>query len=237
MLKYQMIAEELRRDILEGKYLPGEQLALEKEMCEAYKVSRITVKRAVDELVKLGLVVKRRGSGTYVKTLDCDEVKELSMAHQFSGFCASHKGSDVRTDVLKFDIVHPDSEVAAKLRLSTEDFIYDIVRVRFLDGEPVVIEYTKMPIQIVPGIRKEILENSIYSYIEEDLNLKIQSAHRSVRAVMPTEEEKNLFGIQEQQIPLLKVEQVAFFDDGHPFEYSVSCHRGDRYTFSAVSIR
>ena len=55
----------------------AEQLALEKEMCQQYGVSRITIKRAVDELVKQGLVVKRRGSGTFVKSLKDEDVKEL----------------------------------------------------------------------------------------------------------------------------------------------------------------
>ena len=95
MLKYEAIARELREDIKHGKYTPGEQLALEKEMCQQYGVSRITIKRAVDELVKQGLVVKRRGSGTFVKSLKDEDVKELSMANQFSGFAATFKGRKV----------------------------------------------------------------------------------------------------------------------------------------------
>ena len=67
MIKYQKIASDLRNAITSGQYLPGAQLALEKEMCQQYGVSRITIKRAVDELVNQGLVVKRRGSGTFVK--------------------------------------------------------------------------------------------------------------------------------------------------------------------------
>ena len=69
MVKYQEIANELRNQIQEGVYKAGEQLALEREMCEQYGVSRITIKKAVDQLVKDGLVVKRRGSGTFVKSL------------------------------------------------------------------------------------------------------------------------------------------------------------------------
>ena len=154
MLKYEKIAEDLREDILRGKYQSGEQLALEKEMCEQYKVSRITIKRAVDALVSQGLVVKRRGSGTFIKSLKDEDVKELGMANQFTGFAATYRDRRVETDVLKFDIIHPDEAVAAKLQITTEDFVYDIVRVRKLDGEPVVIEYTKMPIQLIPGIKK-----------------------------------------------------------------------------------
>ena len=236
MLKYEAIARELREDIQKGKYTPGEQLALEKEMCQQYGVSRITIKRAVDELVKQGLVVKRRGSGTFVKSLKDEDVKELSMANQFSGFAATFKGRNVGTKVLRFDIIHPEEEVAAKLQMSVDDFIYDIVRVRSLDGQPVVMEYTQMPIQLIPGIKRQVLEKSIYGYIEEELKLKIQSAHRTVRAVMPTEEEKKELDIK-GVLPLLEVTQVAFLDDGRPFEFSIARHRADRNAFRSVSIR
>jgi GntR family transcriptional regulator len=236
MVKYQKIADDIRKDIMKGKYLPGAQLALEKEMCQQYGVSRITVKRAVDELVTAGLVVKRRGSGTFVKSIEDEAVKELSSAHQFEGFSQSYKGHEVRTEIIKFDITNPSEDVASKLQMTTEDFIYDIVRLRCADGEPIVIEYTKMPIQLIPGIKRDILEKSIYGYIRDTLHLHIQSAHRIVRALMPTPREKKLLGI-DMSMPVLEVEQVAFLDDGRPFEYSISHHRADKADFKAVSIR
>ena len=236
MLKYEAIASDLRKQITDGVFTPGQQLALEKEMCTQYGVSRITIKRAVDELVKEGLVVKRRGSGTFVKSIEDKDVKELGMANQFNGFAATFKGRKVTTKVMRFDIIHPEKEVAAKLQMSVDDFIYDIVRVRYLDDEPIVVEYTQMPIQLIPGLKRQVLEHSIYSYIESDLKLKIQSAHRIVRATMPTEEEKQELEIK-GVMPILEVKQVAFLDDGRPFEVSISHHRGDRNAFRSVSIR
>lgn len=163
MLKYEKIADEIRQAIRKGKYSSGDQLPMEKEMCKQYQVSRVTIKRAMDELVKQGLVIKRRGSGTFVKTLDDSYVKRLSLStsNQLYGFRETYKGRSVRTEVLQFEIVHPSKEVAVKLQMSTKDFVYDIIRVRILDDVPRVIEYTMMPIQLVPGIRYEVLEDSI----------------------------------------------------------------------------
>ena len=158
------------------------------------------------------------------------------MANQFSGFAATFKGRDVASKILKFEIIHPAAEVAAKLQLTTDDFVYDIVRVRILDEQPVVIEYTQMPIQLITGLKRQTLENSIYGYIEGELGYKIQSAHRTVRAVMPTASEREQLRI-EGLLPLLEVTQVAFLDDGRPFEYSIARHRGDRSNFRSVSIR
>lgn len=238
MLKYEKIADDLRQAIRQGKYTSGDQLPLEKDMCDKYKVSRVTIKRAVDVLVNQGLVTKRRGSGTFVKTLDDNYAKQLSIStgNQFCGFMETHKGSNVSTKVLKFEIIHPTEEVAVKLQMSTKDFVYDIIRLRLLDGVPWVIEYTMMPIQLVPGIRHEILEHSIYHHIEKTLKLSIQSAHRIVRAVRSTELEQEQLQLP-PDAPLLEVEQVAFFSDGHPFEYSISHHRADKSEFSAISIR
>jgi GntR family transcriptional regulator len=237
LIKYQAIADDIKKKITDGKYMPGDQLSLEKEMCEEYGVSRITIKRAVDELVNLGLVVKRRGSGTFVKSIEDEEdIRELSMARQFAGFAETNRGHEIGTVVIKFDIDHPSKEVAAKLQITTEDFVYDIIRARSADDQAIVIEYTKMPIQLIAGLKKEHIESSIYSYIQDKLHLKIQSAHRTIRAVMPTSLEKKYLKI-DKELPLLEIEQVAFLDDGSPFEYSISRHRGDKIAFKTVSIR
>ena len=238
MLKYQQIAEDLRHSIRDGEFLPGAQLPLEKELCTRFDASRMTIKRAVDELVNQGLVVKRRGWGTFVKTLNNKYAQELSlsMENQFAGFSETYKGREIHTKVLKFEIIHPSEEIAMKLTMSTDDFVYDITRVRILEDAPIVVEYMKMPINLIHGITKNILENSIYSYIEEKLKLKIQSAHRSIRAVRSTELEREELKINED-LPILEVSQVAFLSDGQPFEYSISHHRSDKSTFTAISIR
>ena len=235
MNKYEEIARDIYNDIASGKYEPGSQLALEKEMCAQYGVSRITVKRAVDELVKQGLVVKRRGSGTFVKGVQEEDVENVGMVGQFGGFTNNFKNHKVTTDVKRFEIVHPDAETADKLKLTVDDFVYDIVRVRYVDDMPENVEYTQMPIDVIPGIKMDILEKSIYSYIEDVLKLQIQSAHRTVSADMPTEDEKQWLNI-EGIMPVLQVSQVAFLSDGRPFEFSKSRHRSDISVFRAVSI-
>ncbi|WP_196599582.1 GntR family transcriptional regulator [Pectinatus frisingensis] len=236
MAKYQRISDELRKKIVSGEYPPGTQIALERELCEKYSVSRITVKRAVDELVKQGLIVKRRGSGTFVKSVEDSDMKALSMSRQFEGFTESYHGEKVTSKIIKFSIVHPKEDIATKLLLKPDDFVYDVIRVRCALDVPIVIEYMKMPIQLIPGLKKEILKKSIYAYIQNELKLKIQSAHRRICAVMPSKEEKTYLGI-ESTLPLLEIEQIAFLDDGRPFEYSVSRHRGDKIAFKSVSVR
>jgi len=236
MAKYEEIAENIRNGILSGKYNPNEQLPLEKEMCEYYGVSRITIKKAVDELVIQGLIIKRRGSGTFVKAVGGSDVQELSMAKQFEGFSETNKDKKVSSKIVKFEVIHPTEEIATKLKITCDDFVYYTVRTRYADDEPYVIDYTYMPIGLIPGIKNDILLNSIYNYIEKDLKLKIKSAHRIIRAILPNELEQEWLKI-ESNFPILEVEQVGFLDNGQPFEYSKAHHRSDKIDFRTVSIK
>ncbi|MVX65113.1 UTRA domain-containing protein [Clostridium chromiireducens] len=236
MAKYEEIAGDIRNGILSGKYNPNEQLPLEKEMCEHYGVSRITIKKAVDELVFQGLVIKRRGSGTFVKALDDNDVQELSLARQFEGFSETHKERKVTSEIIQFEVVHPTEEIATKLKITCDDFVYYVVRARFADDEPYVIDYTYMPIGLIPGMKKDVLLKSIYGYIENDLGFKIKSAHRLIRAILPSELEQKWLEI-DSNFPILEVEQVGFLDNGQPFEYSKAHHRSDRIEFRTVSIK
>ena len=235
MNKYELIAQDIYNDIASGKYEPGSQLALEKEMCAQYGVSRITIKRAVDELVKKGLVIKRRGSGTFVKGVLEEDVEDVGMGGQFCGFTNSNKNHSIKSHIIRFEIIHPTKEIAEKLKISEEDFVYDIVRIRYLDDKPANVEYTQMPIDVITGIRHEVLIGSIYAYIQDTLKLQIQSAHRAISADMPTDKERKYLKI-EGELPILQVAQVAFLSDGRPFEYSRSRHRADMSSFRAVSI-
>lgn len=236
MAKYEEIVNNLQKKISNDEYKVNEQLPLEKELCNEYGVSRITIKKAVDILVMKGLVVKRRGAGTFVKDIQKSDIKEMSESNMISGFTGAFSDKEVKSKILEFSIIPADEEVANKLRLEKDDFVYNICRVRYADGEPYVIEYTYMPIKVIIGLKREILEKSIYNYIQEVLNFKVKSAHRIVRAKNPNEIECSYLNISENS-PILEVEQIAFLDKGIPFEYSIAHHRNDKFEFKSIIIK
>lgn len=236
MLKYEQIALDIQKKINNGQYLPNDQLPLEKEMCIQYNVSRITIKKAMDKLVMNGSVVKRRGAGTFVKDVDLEEITDISTSKQFNGFSGSHIGEKIETKVIDFKVINPSQEIANKLKMEKDDFVYYICRVRYAEDKPCVVEYTYMPIDVISGIKRDMLDGSIYRYIEEDLKLKIKSAHRTVRALIGNDLEKEELNIDDN-MPILQVEQIAFLDNGQPFEYSKSSHRGDKFEFKSISVR
>lgn len=236
MTKYEQIAEDLHDKIIGGIYKENEQLPLEKEMCEHYNVSRITIKKAVDTLVMKGLVVKRRGSGTFVKSIDNEEIKDFSYGRQFEGFTQTAYNKEVKSKILEFKVLNPPEDIAQKLKITIDDFVYYICRVRYADNEPHVVEYTYMPIDLIKGLKREVLEKSIYSYIEKDLKMNIKSSHRIIKAKIPTELEKKYLELDDK-VAILAIEQVGFLDNGQPFEYSKSHHRADKHEYKSISVR
>lgn len=236
MLKYESVADDIRKKIASGVYGPNDQLPTTPELCDLYDVSKITIKKAMDELVQQGLIARRRGSGTYVKRVPQPEAQSPSgwdMSSQMTGFCAEHPGEKVTSDVHEFSVVRPKPDVAELLGMDADEFAYYVCRTRLIDDVPQVIEYTFMPIKLIPDLRERNVETTIYGYIEGDLGLKIGSAHRTLRAVLPSKSEVGWLDVT-PTTPLLEVEQVGYLDDGVPFEYSIARHaRG--YEFHSVS--
>ena len=253
MLKYESIAADLSRSIEDGTLKPNDKLPTVVELCDLYGVSKITVKRAFDLLTEKGLISSRRGSGTFVKnTTELFEQAGIeptkgapgekdsfsfSQSDKAAGFTKEHEGDDrtVTSIVYDFSIVNPPENVARHLNIHPEDFTYYHCRVRCLDDDPMVIEYTYMPIDLIPGLKKAQLYQSVYAYIQKTLGLKISSFHRILRAVPATEEEAERLHTK-PGVPMLEIEQIGFLDDGTPFEYSISRYEGSRGQLRDINV-
>lgn len=227
MLKYEAVVDDLKKKINDGKYAPSTQLPTITQLCLQYGVSKITIKKAMDELERQGFVTRQRGSGTYAKQrLDENEFARWTENDHIKGTKRDYaeRGMRVTSVVYDFSVVEPPAHVARYLQMDPhEGFCYHIVRRRDLEGEPSSIEYTYMPIDLIPNLKRANVEDSIYHYITEDLGLNIDSAHSIFRAVNPTEDEQRWMGVG-PGYPMLEVEQVAFLSNGEPFEYSITRH-------------
>lgn len=240
MLKYQELVNTLLDELANGVYKKGDRLPTTPELCERYGVSNTTVKRAMDELELRGIVARRRGSGVYIKETTIAKgiiTRQGSTSQQMSGMTAEYEGTSqaLTSEVHDFSVIRPSVEIADRLGMDSDGFAYYICRTRLVDGTPKVVEYTYMPISLIPNLRESTLRASIYHYIEDELGLKIGSAHRTIKAVMPTEDERAWLRTNEKE-PLLEVRQVAYLADGTPFEYSISRHTND-YEFYSISTR
>ncbi len=233
MTKYEVITSDIRKKIQNGTYGVSEQLPTEPELCEMYKVSRITVKKAIDQLVMEGLVIKKRGSGTFVKGLEEHKGK---LAVQANGLYVHLDKSKIKSEVVLFEVIPAEKAIAEKLNIKDDDFVYHLIRYRYDDKDWKVLDFVYMPIDLIPGLKKEVLYHSIYNYIENDLGYRIQSAHRIIQAKRPNDYDKKWLGLKDTD-PILAITQIGYLDNGVPFEYSEQHHIGDDFTYKTVSIR
>lgn len=239
MDKYQYVSLDIRSRISSGEYVQGDRLPAIPELCKLYGVSKITIKRAMDDLERMGIVSRRRGSGTFVKAL----VSETSLHRVFDtpgevgGFIeeAESYGAMVTSDIHDFSIVHAADDVAEALAIEPGDFVYHVYRTRRVNGRPHAIERSYLPLALIPGLKEEHIESSLYRYIEGTLGLNIASSHRTIYAVNPSDQEATWLAIP-QNSPLLAMWQVSFLDDGQPFEQSTILHTVG-HTFHTVSRR
>ena len=236
MKKYMIVSRDIRNKILNGEYQANDQIPFEKDLCVIYNSSKMTIKKALDILVSEGLIIKRRGSGTFVKDINPIEMKRLSVANQFRGTTALNPNRVVLSKILNFSIIPCPAIVQSKLNLPNDSFVYDVYRVRYIDGEPSVMEKMYMPIDLIPGLKAPTIEHSIYEYIEEELHLVIQSAHRSITTRKVTTFEAGYLNLEEGD-PVAVAEQIGYLDTGAAFEYSISVHRYDEFSIDVVLTR
>lgn len=235
--KYEVIANDICKSIEDGNLKPGEKLPTVLEFCDLYGVSKITVKRALEQVTEQGLITSRRGSGSFVKNATGmpQALAAGARSDRARGFTVEHAGQKVTSVVYDFRIVNPPAHVAEQLNLGPEDFAYYDVRVRCVDDEPIVIEYTYMPLDLIPGLKRSDLYGSLYAYVREKAGLNISSFHRTITAVGATEEEAERLKVKPGE-PLLELKQTGFVDSGAPFEYSVSRNVGARYELHYVTL-
>lgn len=237
MVKYIDIADDIRSKIFDKKYTYGQKLPYEYVLCVAYHCNKETMKKALDILVKEGLIVRRRGAGTFVKDYDAsaDHITKAMQAGQ--GLSKQLEGkAKLTSEIIEFEVVPSDEHISKKLQIEEGSFVYHIIRRRIVNDEPYCIEIMYMPISIIPNLKVEHLQNSIYKYIEKELKLKIQSTHKTIRGHLSSQLEQQYLGLKEYE-PYFEVEQTAYLSSGVIFEYSFSRFHYNKFELQTVTVQ
>ena len=142
-------------------------------------------------------------------------------------------GSEVESKIIEFTIVGADEVIAEKLGISVGDFVYKIIRLRIIHSIPTIMEHTWMPISVIPGVEVSVLEESIYSHIQNKLGLQVGTSVVRVKGIRPDDKEKQFMNLTNQDF-LMRVEQVVYLTDGRTFEYSYADHLPETFEFETV---
>ncbi|EAF6118321.1 GntR family transcriptional regulator, partial [Listeria monocytogenes] len=221
----------IKKDIESHRYRINEKLPQGRILAQKYNVSELTITKALNLLVREGYVVRRRGAGSFIKDFQNRTIAKFT---PLTGSATVHK-EKITSTVIGFSTEAPDSFVAEKLSIDQETLVYKIIRMREIEGVPSIIEYTWMPTTIIPSLTMKELESSIYSYISEELHLTIKSAHVNISGIRPSILEKKYLHLTDIDF-LMRVEQIAFLDDGRIFEFSIANHIPSEFNFETVLI-
>ncbi|MEG0277253.1 MAG: GntR family transcriptional regulator [Coprobacillus sp.] len=235
MAKYKDIADDIRQKIKNEEYAFGQKLPYEYVLCMTYHCNKETMKKALDILVKEGLIIRRRGAGTFVKDSDPSVDGAINMFAR--GLTAKYAGlKEVTSEIIEFEVIPADDVLSKKLQIDVGDFIYHIIRLRFLDKKPYLIDISYIPIGIIANLKLEHLKGSIYQYVEETLKLKIQSCHLTINAALSTPLEQQYLGLTEFE-PYIQEEQISYLSSGAIFEYTLARHHYAEFEFQTIVVQ
>ena len=231
--KYIAIAREIKKRIISGQYPAAEPLPDQFALAAEFGTSRMTIQQAMRQLIVEGLVYTRQGQGTFIRKNFLQLSRWDIHGSDYAGATETwgHLGK-VESQVIRFELRFPSEKEQASLLIDADSPVYDFVRLRLLNGEPLSLDITVMPVSLVPGLSKSHLENSVFRYVQDNLGLKMMGSYRVVRALKPSELDQQHLNCDASD-PILEVEQVIYLDDGTPLEYA-HCHY--RYDHGGIVI-
>ncbi|MFQ6791222.1 trehalose operon repressor [Thomasclavelia sp.] len=227
MSKYQSIFQHIRDEILNGKIEANTYLPSESELQKKFNASRDTIRKALDLLLRNGYIQKEKGKGSLV--LDVDKIDfPVSGVMSFKEL-KDTMSENVITHVHKFVKYPVDDRMKRELYMEDGD-VYEIVRIREIDGEKVILDTDYLNAQVIPDLKIEHAQNSLYEYIEGTLGLKVSFAKKEIVVVPATDEEKKLLDMHEYDL-LVCVKSYTYLEDATLFQYTESKHRPDKFRF------
>ena len=222
---YQRLERGLRGAIERGIVAPEQPLPAERDLAQDFRVSRITVRKALDALVADGLLVRRQGAGTFVAGRVEKQFAKLS---SFTEDMAARGRAVTSKWLIRADgAVSPDESMT--LGLSPGAAVYRFHRIRLADGMPMAIERSTIPGFALAGA--EAVAESLYDALEAAGNRPVRALQR-LRAVLFDADQAALLGM-EQGAAGLFIERRGFLEDGRAIEATQSWYRGDAYDFVA----
>ena len=225
---YSQLKDSILKKILDREWIPGERIPGEHELCRQYKVSRITARQALAELVRMGYLVRKQGSGTYVTIPKIEQ--SLSSFYSFSEEF-KRKGFKPHSKILEFHMMIPQEEIAHKLGTYGKfKEVYYIKRLRYADDIAVALEFSYLPSSLFPGLTKEdIKTNPLYDVMRDKYGIFPINADESIGAVNLDEKESFYLGVRDNSAAL-QIERFAYNGETC-IEYTLGYIRADIFRF------
>lgn len=232
-VKFEAVAEEIAERVREGIYVSSQKLPSEYDLAKEFEVSRLTIRKAIDELVQKNILFKLKGKGSYVMSPQ----KIQSGRSGLQGFTEAAKeyGKTSHTEVISFKTLKKVPEnILEALNLTPKDPVKELIRRRLYDDVPMTVEKLYLPETHVEGLTKKDFEGSLFQLLEE--KIEIAYSHQEIEAILVTKELEKLLEVPLGS-PLLQVDSLTYTKDAAPILYDCSYYRADKYTFKNTLVR
>lgn len=222
--KSNIIYKKIKRDILKGELKSGDVIPSERELMQIFNMSRTPIRKALDELERENLIIRRIGDGTYVNIPILDQV-----VNKFYSFTEEMKkrGKTPTGKVVNFE--EKEDDIYGIYSEKTQ--VYEIKRIKYADEEPLMYSQTIIPKKIVTDLTKEILEKKpLYEILREKCDFRFLKAEQKIKPCLVNRIEAEYLNVAEGSLGIL-IERKLFMGKDI-IEYSKGVVRGDRFEFT-----
>lgn len=234
--KYDYIYKDLKEKIETEVYLYQELLPSENTLVKAYDCSRNTVRRALSELTSDGYVQPMHGKGVRNIFRPVEQTAFTVGGIESFQESAERNGQMPSTKVLQFSEVTTDYKIAKKTGFPQGAVLYYIQRLRYLNGEPLILDHNYFLKEMTDGLTEEIATCSIYDFLENTKNLTISTSKRTLTVEKVTQIDETYLKLKDYNC-MAVISNQTFDDNGIQFEYTQSRHRPDYFRFQDIATR
>lgn len=226
--RYVQLRRRLEEGIASGILPPNSSLPPERELAEITDLSRVTVRKAIQELVREGLIEQRQGSGSFIREPVTRMEQSLKQLTSFTEDM-TRRGMETTSRWLERGVFMATPEEVAALDLAAGDQVSRIYRLREADGRPLALERAALPLDLLPNPTE--VSTSLYDLLAKSGNRPTRAVQK-ISAINLEPREAELLDVAEGDAGL-RIERTSFLDSGRVAELTRSIYRGDAYDFVA----
>lgn len=224
---YHQLAQQFQQAISDGKLQPGDPFENEVAVAQRLHLSRPTVRRAIQELVDQGLVIRRRGLGTTVSNRKVH--RKVGLTSLYADLQSA--GREPRTELLDLELLE-DEVAAVGLDLPRDTPLLYVLRLRFAGDAPLAVLRNWLPPAYHDITADELTNGGMYQALNSR-GVRPVVAQQSIGARMPKADERRHLQLKGTQ-PLLTMTRLAFDGAGEAVEYGDHCYRASDYTIDLM---
>lgn len=226
--RYEQLYRHLVASITDGTLPPGVQIPPERDLADLAQVSRVTVRKAVAQLVEDGRLEQRRGAGTFVRLPKTRTENSQSALVSFTDYMRQ-RGKIPTSRILSAGLYPPMPDEQQALGIMTSGRVARIERLRSADGVPMALEYSSWPPDILPN--PEAVTGSLYDHVRALGHVPTHAVQRVSAANLKVSEAQLLNMVAGQAV--LRIDRTGYLASGRPVEFTRGLYRSDIYDFIA----